>query len=132
MNDHGLITILNFKPFGQVMTFIIFKKKNSQTCALVNFVSHHVHLFLIIWTTKQLRVLNHILITSAQTYTAHYTNKTLFMENALACSHYQFTSSDMITTTATTTVYTPKTNINFFLHFIINNKHYNDLTFVEV
>lgn len=82
--------------------------RNPLTCISIDFVSHHVHLFFVVRTTKQLRVLDHVLITGAQSYAAHHTHETLFVEHALARSHYQFTGCDMITATAATSVHTPR------------------------
>lgn len=92
------------------------RRLDSLTCIPIDLVSHHVHLLLVVRTTKQLRVFNYILIAGAQSYAAHHADETLFVENALARAHYQFTGRDVITATTATTVNTPETeSINALL-----------------
>lgn len=94
-------------------------RQDSLTCTPIDLVSHHVHFFLVVRTAKQLRVFNYILIAGAQSYTAHHADETLFVENALARAHYQFTSRYVIAATPATTINTPKTeSINALLLII--------------
>lgn len=77
------------------------------TCTPTDFVPHHVHLLLVIRTTEQLRVFDHILVAGAQSDAAHHANETLLVEHALARSHHQLAGRYVIAATTAASVHAP-------------------------
>lgn len=55
---------------------------------------HHLHLFFVIDSAKELALFDHVQITFLQPDAAHDANETPQMEDALASPHHQFFRGD--------------------------------------